>query len=43
MRILQQKFIYRSLIDISSSIIEKSYNDTIDVFELLSLAKNYES
>lgn len=39
-RILQQKFILRSLIDISSSIIEKSYNDTIDVFELLSLAES---
>lgn len=39
-RILQQKFILRSLIDISSSIIEKSYNDTIDVFELLSQAES---
>jgi len=39
-RILQQKFILRSLIDISSNIIEKSYNDSIDVFELLSLAES---
>lgn len=39
-RILQQKFVLRSLIDISSSIIEKSYNDSIDVFELLSLAES---
>jgi replicative DNA helicase len=39
-RILQQKFILRSLIDISSSIIEKSYKDSIDVFELLSLAES---
>ncbi|AGC66951.1 replicative DNA helicase [Candidatus Uzinura diaspidicola str. ASNER] len=39
-RILQQKFILRSLIDISSSIIEKSYNESIDVFELLSLAES---
>lgn len=38
-RILQQKFILRNLIDISSSIIEKSYKDSIDVFELLSLAE----
>ncbi len=39
-RILQQKFILRSLIDISSKIIEKSYNDSIDVLELLSLAES---
>lgn len=39
-RILQQKFILRRLIDISSSIIEKSYNDTIDVFELLFIAES---
>lgn len=39
-RILQQKFILRNLIDISSRIIEKSYNDAIDVFELLSIAES---
>jgi len=39
-RILQQKFILRNLIDISSRIIEKSYIDSIDVFELLSLAES---
>lgn len=39
-RILQQKFILRRLIEISSNIIEKSYDETTDVFELLSIAES---
>ena len=34
-RIIQQKFIQRSLIKISSEIIEDAYNDATDVFDLL--------
>lgn len=43
-RIILQKFIQRSLIKISSEIIEEAYDETTDVFELLdsSEAKFYE-
>ncbi len=39
-RIIQQKFILRSLIRISSEIIEDSYDDSTDVFELLDKAES---
>ncbi|WP_103326979.1 replicative DNA helicase [Bacteroidetes bacterium endosymbiont of Geopemphigus sp.] len=39
-RIVQQKFILRRLIEISSSIIEKSYEETTDVFDLLDSAES---
>lgn len=39
-RIVQQLFIKRCLISISAEIAEKSYNDTIDVFDLLDTAES---
>src|SRR6187402_741584 len=39
-RIILQKFIQRSLIKISSEIIEESYDDTCDVFDLLDKAES---
>lgn len=39
-RIILQKFIQRSLIKISSEIIEESYDETTDVFELLDAAES---
>ena len=39
-RIILQKFIQRSLIKISSEIIENSYKDSIDVFDLLDEAES---
>ena len=39
-RIILQKFIQRSLIKISSEIIEASYSETIDVFDLLDEAES---
>ena len=43
-RIILQKFIQRKSISISSSIIEKSYDEDVDVFELLEAAyKDYGS
>jgi len=38
-RIIQQKFIQRSLIKISSEIIEDAYSDSTDVFDLLDNAE----
>lgn len=38
-RIILQKFIQRSLIKISTEIIEDSYNETTDVFDLLDTAE----
>ena len=38
-RILFQKYIQRSVIDISSQLIKEAYSDTLDVFELLELAE----
>ncbi len=38
-RIIVEKFIQRSLIHISSTIIKDSYDETIDVFDLLSKAE----
>ena len=39
-RIILQKYIQRSLIRISSEIIEESYDDTTDVFDLLDKAES---
>lgn len=39
-RIILQKFIQRSLIKISNDIIEESYDDTTDVFDLLDKAES---
>ncbi len=39
-RIVQQKHILRRLIEISSSLIDKSYDETLDVFDLLDEAEN---
>lgn len=39
-RIVLQKYIQRSLIKISSEIIEDSYDETIDVFDLLDVAES---
>jgi len=39
-RIILQKFIQRSLIKISNQIIEESYNESIDVFDLLDDAES---
>lgn len=39
-RIILQKYIQRSLIKISSEIIEESYDETTDVFELLDKAES---
>ena len=39
-RIVQQKYILRRLIEISSSLIDKSYDETLDVFDLLDEAEN---
>ena len=39
-RIIQQKFIQRRLIEVSSQIIDKSYDETTDVFDLLDTAEN---
>ncbi|MFA9290854.1 MAG: replicative DNA helicase [Solirubrobacteraceae bacterium] len=39
-RIVQQKYILRKLIEISSQIIDKSYDETNDVFDLLDEAEN---
>ncbi|MFV0531163.1 MAG: replicative DNA helicase [Flavobacteriales bacterium] len=39
-RIIQQKYIQRRLIQISSQIIDKSYDETTDVFDLLDEAEN---
>lgn len=38
-RIIAQKYIQRELISISSKVIEDSYDDTVDVFELLDRAE----
>ncbi|XOD68093.1 MAG: replicative DNA helicase [Flavobacteriales bacterium Tduv] len=38
-RIIQQKFILRRLIEISSELIEQAYDETIDVFELLNMSE----
>ncbi|MCY4216448.1 MAG: replicative DNA helicase [Flavobacteriaceae bacterium] len=38
-RIVQEKFILRSLIEVSSKIIEKSYDETHDVFETIQFAE----
>jgi len=38
-RIILQKYIQRQLISISSEIIEQSYNETADVFDLLDMAE----
>ena len=40
-RIIQQKFIQRRLIEVSSQIIDKSYDETTDVFDLLDNAEKY--
>lgn len=34
-RIIQEKYVLRKLIEISSNIIDKSYDETTDIFELL--------
>lgn len=34
-RVIQEKYVFRKLIEISSTIIEKSYDDTTDIFDLL--------
>jgi replicative DNA helicase len=39
-RIVQQKYILRRLIEISSGLIDKSYDETLDVFDLLDEAEN---
>lgn len=39
-RVVQEKFILRSLIEISSEVIDKSYDETTDVFSLLDEAEN---
>jgi replicative DNA helicase len=39
-RIIQEKFLKRSLIKIFSNLINKAYDDTIDIFELLNTAEN---
>ncbi len=39
-RIIQQKYIQRRLIQVSSQIIDKSYDETTDVFDLLDDAEN---
>lgn len=39
-RVLLEKFILRKLIEISSSVIEKSYDETTDVFELLDFSES---
>ena len=39
-RIIQQKFIKRSLIKLSNEIIEESYDETTDVFDLLDTAES---
>ena len=38
-RIIQEKFMLRSLIEVSSRIIEKSYDETHDVFETIQFAE----
>ncbi len=38
-RIIQEKFILRSLIEVSDKIIEKSYDETHDVFETIQFAE----
>lgn len=38
-RIIQQKFILRRLIEISSELIEQAYDETVDVFELLNTSE----
>jgi replicative DNA helicase len=38
-RIVFQKYIQRSVIEISSNLIKEAYTDTLDVFELLDLAE----
>jgi replicative DNA helicase len=39
-RIVQQKYFQRSLIGLSQDIIDKSYDDTTDVFDLLDDAES---
>ncbi len=39
-RIIQQKYIQRRLIQVSSQIIDRSYDETTDVFDLLDDAEN---
>ena len=39
-RVLMEKYILRRLIEISSNIIEKSYDDTTDVFDLLDFSES---
>lgn len=39
-RIIQEKYILRRLINISSEIIEKAFDETVDVFDLLDKSEN---
>lgn len=39
-RVLMEKYIFRRLIEISSNIIDKSYDDTSDVFDLLDFSES---
>ncbi len=39
-RVILQKFILRKLIEVSSTIIEESYDETTDVFDLLDKSEN---
>ncbi len=39
-RVIQEKFILRKLIEISSQVIEKSYDETSDVFDLLDYSES---
>ncbi len=39
-RVLMEKYIFRRLIEISSNIIDKSYDDTTDVFDLLDFSES---
>ena len=39
-RVIQEKYVLRKLIEISSNIIDKSYDDTTDIFELLDEAES---
>ena len=39
-RVIQEKYILRRLIEISSQVIEKSYDDTADVFDLLDYSES---
>ena len=39
-RVIQEKYILRRLIEISNQVIEKSYDDTADVFDLLDYSES---